>query len=1111
MANVIKPKRSNTAAAVPTTGQLAGGEIAVNMADRKIWINNGTAVVQVGAGNLSALGDVVITSPSNGDVIQYNSSSSTWINGGVVASTASNISGGATNQIVYQTGTNTTNFITAPTTGDTYLKWTGSAFSWASVSGTGDMAKATYDTNNNGKVDSAETADAVPWTGITGKPTFAAVATSGLYSDLSGTPVIGTNIQAWSSNLDSWSAISTTSKQDTLTSGTNIKSIDGTSLLGSGDYTVLPTVGQATGDIHGVVTRSASTLSFNEGTRTFTIAPVSGSWTFYNKGTLYTISTSKSLQIADVSGTTFIRFNINTLELEQYGPIPDFTNDVIVAYIYWNATTQKCIILGDERHGSKRDTTWHSNQHLNVGTVWRSGGGLTYTLNNASSVQLGVGTPLVLADEDLAHTINHSATPTADYEQVLNTAASLEVLYLNGTSYTATTQSTTPWIAGTSLARYNFVTGGSGSLVDAAEGKYITYWLLGTNDTRRPVKLVLGRAEHSSIDAAYAEEFTEYGLSFAEQVFMYQIVVQTSASYTANAAKIVVAGVRKVLSKVSTSASTVSATQHNVLTGRESADAHPIASITNLQTALDGKQATLVSNTNIKTVNNNSLLGSGNIAVQEVLVSNTNIKTVNSNSLLGSGDIAVQEVLTSGTNIKSINGNSLLGSGDLTIAGSSQSVSATITAGTNTQGQGALTSDYNIVTSTPNNPSAVTLPTATAGRTIKIVNKGTNAVNIYPATGAQIDALGTNAFYDLPVNAIIEVNASSTTQWYSTGNTDITRLGSIFINEFTTTVTSGTAVTLTNDSSYYQEFTGTTAQTVLLPNATTSTAGLVFEIINNSTATLTVQTSTAATIATVPPSLAAKLVLSTTAFNTTASWEFEYSGFATITGTGNNVLSVAPTLSSLSLAAGTATAGTAPLKLTSGVNLTAAEAGAIEFDGATLYGTANTTNGRGFIPLTYYYRLAANGANIGAAIADFFGANSSIPLVANGIYEIDIEVYYTKNTAGTVVWTLTNSTTVTNMAVNVQHTAVAGYTAVPTATAFTVAALVNQTAAAVAFSATASLTNNTNHIAKFRIILENGSSTSLRLRATSSAGTITPLRNSRWKATRVANASALAA
>lgn len=41
----------------------------------------------------------------------------------------------------------------------------------ADGTGTGDMLKSIYDTTNNGKVDVAEAAEAVPWTGVTGKPT----------------------------------------------------------------------------------------------------------------------------------------------------------------------------------------------------------------------------------------------------------------------------------------------------------------------------------------------------------------------------------------------------------------------------------------------------------------------------------------------------------------------------------------------------------------------------------------------------------------------------------------------------------------------------------------------------------------------------------------------------------------------------------------------------------------------------------------------------------------------------------------------------------------------------------------------------------------------------
>ena len=78
MANTIKPKRSNTASKVPNTSELVSGELGVNMADRKVYINNGTSVVQVGAGLLSALGDVTITSPTNGQGLSYNGTA--WVN-----------------------------------------------------------------------------------------------------------------------------------------------------------------------------------------------------------------------------------------------------------------------------------------------------------------------------------------------------------------------------------------------------------------------------------------------------------------------------------------------------------------------------------------------------------------------------------------------------------------------------------------------------------------------------------------------------------------------------------------------------------------------------------------------------------------------------------------------------------------------------------------------------------------------------------------------------------------------------------------------------------------------------------------------------------------------
>ena len=104
------------------------------------------------------------------------------------------------------------------------------------------------------------------------------------------------------------------------------------------------------------------------------------------------------------------------------------------------------------------------------------------------------------------------------------------------------------------------------------------------------------------------------------------------------------------------------------------------------------------------------------------------------------------------------------------LSGETFSTAASVIAGTNAQGQGLIVSDYNIITTAASNPSGVTLPTATTGRRIVVVNKGANTINIYPATGASIDALSANASIALPTNNVMIFNAASTTLWYSSFN-----------------------------------------------------------------------------------------------------------------------------------------------------------------------------------------------------------------------------------------------------------------------------------------------------------------------------------------------------
>ena len=77
---------------------------------------------------------------------------------------------------------------------------------------------------------------------------------------------------------------------------------------------------------------------------------------------------------------------------------------------------------------------------------------------------------------------------------------------------------------------------------------------------------------------------------------------------------------------------------------------------------IGGLQEKLESGTNIKTVNGQTILGNGNITVQDPLVSGTNIKTVNNQSLLGAGNI---EISGGGSATKMINLGTLTDEGTL--------------------------------------------------------------------------------------------------------------------------------------------------------------------------------------------------------------------------------------------------------------------------------------------------------------------------------------------------------------------------------------------------------------------------------------------------------------
>lgn len=92
-------------------------------------------------------------------------------------------------------------------------------------------------------------------------------------------------------------------------------------------------------------------------------------------------------------------------------------------------------------------------------------------------------------------------------------------------------------------------------------------------------------------------------------------------------------------------------------------------------------------------------------------------------------------------------------------------VTTSITASTTqTQGQGALTAEVNVVSTVANANDTVTLPVALAGRKIWIINNGANTLQIFPASGDNLGA-GVDTATTLLAGSNMTFLAYDTTNW----------------------------------------------------------------------------------------------------------------------------------------------------------------------------------------------------------------------------------------------------------------------------------------------------------------------------------------------------------
>ena len=173
----------------------------------------------------------------------------------------------------------------------------------------------------------------------------------------------------------------------------------------------------------------------------------------------------------------------------------------------------------------------------------------------------------------------------------------------------------------------------------------------------------------------------------------------------------------------------------------------------------------------------------------------------------------------------------------------------------------------------------------------------------------------------------------------ATASTSVTlpTSGALVADGYTTTATAAGTTALAASSTSMQVFTGTTTQTVTLPSTSALTIGRRFTIVNSSTGNLTVQDSTAGTIATQGPNTSATYTVAATL---TQTWVHS---IAVKLNTGSTIS--IPANKSITTGDSFTTAGAYSITLTATANtsVTLPASGALVADGYTTTATAAGT------------------------------------------------------------------------------------------------------------------------------------------------------------------------
>ncbi len=289
----------------------------------------------------------------------------------------------------------------------------------------------------------------------------------------------------------------------------------------------------------GFLNRVDSTISFVDGTLTFSIQPAATSYNIVIQGILFVKNSLESKVISDVEGKHYLYFDQDGVLQET----TTFSEDIILKYayiaaIYWDATNSKAIVFEDERHGAIMDGKTHIHWHITIGTGFESGLKLDNfvvdgdgSLDSHAQFSCDDG---YIRDEDIRFFIED------DNPQNIYPILYAPIFYRTGANGywrydTITAFPVKSYVGGSNLLAWNEWTGATWQQTETTDLYFVLCFILATNDVVNPVIAIQGQAEYEDFTKAKAGIFNELAMILTDILPVEEYIVLGAVMYEVNA------------------------------------------------------------------------------------------------------------------------------------------------------------------------------------------------------------------------------------------------------------------------------------------------------------------------------------------------------------------------------------------------------------------------------------------------------------------------------------------------------------------------------------------------------------------------------------------------